>query len=79
MRRSKIETDEFIGPFETIHKVGDYQYMVFQDGDPGPFYLSKIGQVALKFDCVTGETRTKKRKKICPGEIFESKRKQRGT
>jgi hypothetical protein len=37
MRRSKIETDEFIGPFEAIHKGGDYQYMVFQDGDPGPF------------------------------------------
>jgi hypothetical protein len=40
MRRSKIERDEFIGRFEAIHKVGDYQCMVFQDGDPGPFYLS---------------------------------------
>jgi hypothetical protein len=24
MRRSKIDTDEFIGPFEAIHEVGDY-------------------------------------------------------
>jgi hypothetical protein len=64
MRRSKIEADEFIGPFlQAIHQVGDYQYMVFQDGDPGPFNLSKIDQVTLKFDCVTGEITTKNRKK----------------
>jgi hypothetical protein len=63
MRQSKIETDEFLGPFEAIHEVGDYQYLVFQDGDPGPFYLSEIDRVALKFNCVTGETTTKKRKK----------------
>jgi hypothetical protein len=37
MRKSKIETEEFLGPFEAILKVRDYQHMVFQEGDWGPF------------------------------------------
>jgi hypothetical protein len=63
MRKSKIESKEFLGPYKVIHQVGDYQHMVFENGDTGPFYLSDNDQEALKFDCETGEMTTKKRRK----------------
>jgi hypothetical protein len=63
MRKSKIEAEEFLGPFEAILKVGDYQHMVFQEEDLGPFNMSEADREASKFDCQTGDTTTKKRRK----------------
>jgi hypothetical protein len=63
MRRSHIETNEYLGRFPARLEVGHYQYMNFQDGDCGPFYLSQADREASKFDCRTGGTVTKKRKK----------------
>jgi hypothetical protein len=39
------------------------QHMVHQDGDSGPCCLSDVDREALKLDCPTGETSTKKRRK----------------
>jgi hypothetical protein len=63
MRECKMETDEHVGTFEATLQVGDYQHMVYQDGDSGPYYLSDADPEALKLDCPTGETSTKKRRK----------------
>ncbi len=63
MRKSKMETEEFLGPFPTILEVGGYQHMVFQDSDSGPWYKSEAEWLASKFDRQTGDSRTKIRKK----------------
>ena len=63
MRESKIETEEFLGPFPATLGVGDYQQMVFQDGDSGPFYKSDTEREATKFDRQTGASTRKIRKK----------------
>jgi hypothetical protein len=41
MIKSKMETEEFLGPFPAILEVGGYQHMVFQDSDSGPWYKSE--------------------------------------
>jgi hypothetical protein len=38
MRKSKMETKEFLGPFPAMLKVGEYQHMVYQAEDAGPFF-----------------------------------------
>ena len=63
MRRSKLETQEYLGRFASIFNVGDTQDMVFQHGDTGPFNLSIVDKEATKLDRPTGGTVTKKRKK----------------
>jgi hypothetical protein len=63
MRKSKMETEEFLGPFPTILEVGGYQHMVYQDSDSGPWYKSEAERLASKFDRQTGDSRTKIRKK----------------
>jgi hypothetical protein len=63
MRKSKIETEEFLGPFPAILQVGGYQHMNFQDGDSGPFYESEAEREASKFDHQTGVSKRKIRKK----------------
>ena len=63
MRQSKMETEEFLGPFPATLRVGDYQQMVFQDGDSGPFYKSDLERAATKFDRLTGDSTRKMRKK----------------
>jgi hypothetical protein len=62
MRKCKIETEEFLVPFEPILQVGDYQHMVFKEGDLGPFNMPEVDIEASKFDCPTGDTTTKKRR-----------------
>jgi hypothetical protein len=37
--------------------------MVFQEGDLGPFDMLEADREASKFDCPTGDTTTKKRRK----------------
>ena len=63
MRQSKMETEEFLGPFPATLQVGDCQQMVFQDGDMGPFYKSELERAATKFDRRTGASTSKMRKK----------------
>jgi hypothetical protein len=62
MRKSKKETEEFLGPFPAIPEVGRYQHMVFQDLDSGPWHKSEAEHLASKSDCQTGDSRTKIRK-----------------
>jgi DNA-binding transcriptional regulator YhcF (GntR family) len=63
MRKSKMETDEFLGPFPATLSVGDYQHMVYQDGDVGPFFKTDAERQASKFDTLTGTTRRAIRRK----------------
>jgi hypothetical protein len=63
MRKSKMETEEFLGPFPTILEVGRYQHMVYQDSDSGPWYKLEAEQLASKFDHQTGDSRTKIKKR----------------
>jgi hypothetical protein len=63
MRKSKIETEEFLGPFPAKLQVGDYQHMVYQDGDVGPFFKTDTEQQASKFDNLTGVSKRKMRRK----------------
>jgi hypothetical protein len=63
MRKSKIETEEFLGPFPDILQVGGYQHMNYQDGDSGPFHKSEAEREASKFDHQTGVSKRKIRKK----------------
>jgi hypothetical protein len=37
--------------------------MVFQEGDLGPLNMLEVEREASKFDCPTGDTTTKKRRK----------------
>ena len=62
MRKSKMETEEFRGPFPAILQVSEYQHMVFQDRAWGPFYKFEAERKATKFDQQTGNS-TKIRKK----------------
>ena len=43
--KSKMETEELLGPFPAALEVGDCQQMVFQDGDSGPFCDSELERV----------------------------------
>jgi hypothetical protein len=63
MRKIKMETEEFIGPFPNILQVGKYQNMNYQDGDLGPFYKSDAKREASKFEHQTGVIKRKIRKK----------------
>jgi hypothetical protein len=38
MKKSKMETEEFLTPFLAMLQVSKYQHMVYQDGDLGPFF-----------------------------------------
>ena len=61
--KSKMETDEFLSPFPATLQVGEFHQMVFEEGDAGPFYKSALEQEATKFDCWTGASTSKMRKK----------------
>jgi hypothetical protein len=74
MRKSKIETEEVLGPFPAILQVGGYQHMNYQDGDSGPFYKSKAKREASKFDHQTGVSKRKIRKK----EVMETDLRPKG-
>jgi hypothetical protein len=53
MRSSKIlQADGFLGEYSHKHKleVGQHQSMVYQPGDPGPFYLSEERRKETKYD-----------------------------
>jgi hypothetical protein len=63
MRKSKMETEEFLGPFPAMLQVGEYQHMVYQEGDVGPFFKTEAEQQASKFDTLTGDTAPKIRLK----------------
>ena len=63
MRKSKIETEEFLGPFPAILQVGGCQHMNYQYGDSEPFYKSEAEREASKFDRQTGVSKSKIRKK----------------
>jgi hypothetical protein len=54
MRKSKMETEEFLGPFPATLQVDNYQHMVYQDGDVGPFFKTDVEQQASEFDNLTG-------------------------
>jgi hypothetical protein len=63
MRKSKMETDEFLGPFPSMLKVDKYQHMVYQGGDLGPFVKMDAKRQASKFDSLTGTSKRKIRRK----------------
>jgi hypothetical protein len=45
----------YLGPFESILKVGDYQKMNFQENDVGPFWMSPEEQHETKNDEAAGK------------------------
>ena len=58
MRNTRIESAEgYLGPYSPTLSVGDYQSMVFTDGDDGPFWLSPELRLKKKHDKDTGETK----------------------
>jgi len=63
MRKSKMETEEFFGPFPAKLQVGDYQHMVYEEGDVGPFYMTDMERQASKSDSLTGVSKQKMRRK----------------
>jgi hypothetical protein len=63
MRKSKMETEEFLGPFPAMLQMGDYQHMVYQDGDVGPFFKTDTERQASKSDSLTGVSKRKIRRK----------------
>ena len=62
MRKSKIEHESYLGPFDHCQKlkVGDIQDMQYQPLDTGPFYLSDEMKEELKYDVQLVENETKK-------------------
>ena len=55
MRRSKLETADYLGRFDGILAVGDVQDMWYQEGDVGPFYYTNEQQEYTKQDRPTGK------------------------
>jgi hypothetical protein len=41
-----MEIEEFLGPFPAMLQVGEYQHMVYQDGDVGPLFKTDAKQQA---------------------------------
>jgi DNA-binding transcriptional regulator YhcF (GntR family) len=63
MRKSKMETQEFLGPFPAMLKVGEYQHMVYQAEDAGPFFKTDAERQSSKLDSLTGTSKRKIRRK----------------
>ena len=40
MRQSKIQSSDYLGPYDAVLAVGDVQNMNYTDTDLGPFYLA---------------------------------------
>ena len=54
MQNTTIESDDYLGPFESKLVVGQVQNLVYQPGDEGPFYLSPEERLAMRIDRVRG-------------------------
>jgi hypothetical protein len=73
-KQSKVRLTEikeeagFLGPHSPQLKVGDIQYMQFQESDVGPYYMPVIQQQLQRYDEIKGEKiKNRLKKDLCEG------------
>jgi hypothetical protein len=73
LRKSNMETKEFLELFPAMLQVGKYQHMVYQAGDVGPFFKTDTEQQALKLNSLTGSKLKKDKKKDAMEKYLRAK------
>ncbi len=71
-KQSKVRLTEikeeagFLGPHSPQLKVGDIQYMQFQESDVGPYYMPALQQQLQRYDEIKGEKiKNRLKKDLC--------------
>jgi hypothetical protein len=59
----KLEKAGFLGPHSPQLKVGDIQYMQYQESDIEPYYMPAIQQQLQRYDEIKGEKNLNRLKK----------------